>query len=141
LLVYYGHFVEQVMYLKNPAAGLQYKWIYSFHMILFFVLSGWVRGARPFAPAWKEFMASTLAGRIVPYVFFSLVMALLSLPLPGWFPIVDLSTPGGYLQAAAATAMGFRCHRAHVVRGVPGHVECVHRLRDRSWTAPGASTP
>jgi acyltransferase len=129
LLVYYGHFVEQVMYLKNPAAGLQYKWIYSFHMILFFVLSGWVRGARPFAPAWKEFMASTLAGRIVPYVFFSLVMALLSLPLPGWFPIVDLSTPGGYLQAAAATAMGFPLFIVPMwFVACLVSVECVHRL-------------
>ena len=29
VIVYYGHFVEQVMYLKNPAAAVQYKWIYS----------------------------------------------------------------------------------------------------------------
>lgn len=35
MLVYYGHFVEQVMYLENPVAAVHYKWIYSFHMILF----------------------------------------------------------------------------------------------------------
>ncbi len=129
VLVYYGHFVEQVMYLKNPAAGLQYKWIYSFHMILFFVLSGWVRGARPSFAPWKAFLGSTLATRIVPYLFFSLVMAILSLPLPGWFPIVDLSTPGGYFQAAAATAMGFPLFIVPMwFVACLVSVECVHRL-------------
>ena len=35
-LVYYGHVVERFMYLKIEAATLQYKYIYSFHMVLFF---------------------------------------------------------------------------------------------------------
>ena len=41
-LVYYGHIVERFMYLKVYAAVLQYKFIYSFHMVLFFFLSGMV---------------------------------------------------------------------------------------------------
>ncbi len=41
-LVFYGHFIERIMMLKNPAAAVQYKFIYSFHMILFFVLAGYV---------------------------------------------------------------------------------------------------
>ena len=61
VLVYYGHFIEQVMYLKNPAAAVHYKWIYSFHMILFFVLSGWVRGARPDVKPPRAFIRSTAA--------------------------------------------------------------------------------
>ena len=128
-LVYYGHFVEQIMYLKNPAAALQYKWIYSFHMILFFVLSGWIRGARPALAPPRSFAAATLAGRVVPYAFFSLVMAILSVPLPGWFPIVDLSTPGGYVQAAVATALGLPLFIVPMwfVACLVG-VECVHRL-------------
>lgn len=129
VLVYYGHFVEQIMYLKNPAAALQYKWIYSFHMILFFVLSGWVRGARPSLAPPRAFVASTLAGRVVPYLFFSLVMAVLSWPLPGWFPIVDLSTPAGYVQATAATFMGLPLFIVPMwfVACLVG-VECLHRL-------------
>ncbi len=35
-LVYYGHFIERIMMLKNPAATAQYRFIYSFHMLLFF---------------------------------------------------------------------------------------------------------
>lgn len=136
-LVYYGHFVEQTMYLQNPAAALQYKWIYSFHMILFFVLSGLVRGARPAVAPPKAFVASTWAGRIVPYLFFSLVLALFSLFLPGWFPIVDLSKPAGYLQATVATAMGFPlfCVPLWFVACLVS-VECVHRLAGWALDTP-----
>ena len=129
VLVYYGHFVEQVMYLKNPAAAVQYKWIYSFHMILFFVLSGWVRGGRGGSLPLRQFAKSTLASRIVPYVFFSLVLGGLSLFIAGWFPLVDLSTAKGYWMAAVSTALGFP------LLNVPlwfvaclVSVECVHRL-------------
>ena len=41
-LVYHGHVVERMMYLGNVAAAHQYKFIYSFHMPLFFVLSGFI---------------------------------------------------------------------------------------------------
>ena len=42
ILVYYGHIVERMMYLGSPGAALQYKFVYSFHMILFFVLAGFI---------------------------------------------------------------------------------------------------
>jgi acyltransferase len=45
-LVYYGHFIEELMLLKNPAAASQYKFIYSFHMVLFIVLAGYVARER-----------------------------------------------------------------------------------------------
>jgi len=32
-LVFYGHFIERFMLLKNPAGFAQYKFIYSFHMV------------------------------------------------------------------------------------------------------------
>ena len=41
-LVFYGHFIERFMLLKNPAGFTQYKFIYSFHMVVFFVLAGYV---------------------------------------------------------------------------------------------------
>ena len=110
LLVYYGHFVEQIMYLKNPAAAAQYKWIYSFHMILFFILSGWIRGAKPSTAPSSVFIKSTLASRIVPYLFFSLLLAVMSLLLPGWFPIVDLSSEGINTRQTFPLQIG----RAHV---------------------------
>ncbi len=129
VLVYYGHFVEQVMYLKNPAAAVQYKWIYSFHMILFFVLSGWVRGARPASPPVRQFVKATLAARIVPYLFFSALTAVISLAFAGWFPLVDLSSAKGYVLAAMSTVLGFP------LLNVPlwfvaclVSVECVHRM-------------
>ena len=41
-LVFYGHYVEQLFLLEgeNGMAMMQYKFIYSFHMPLFFMLSG-----------------------------------------------------------------------------------------------------
>jgi len=129
VLVYYGHFVEQIMYLKNPAAAVHYKWIYSFHMILFFILSGWVRGARPSSASPRAFFKSTLASRIVPYLFFSLVLAMMSLLLPGWFPIVDLSSASGYLQAAVSTGLGFPLFNVPLwFLACLVSVECVHHL-------------
>jgi len=129
LLVFYGHFVEQVMYLENPVAAVHYKWIYSFHMILFFILSGWIKGARPSTPPVGKFVRSTLAGRIAPYLFFSALTAILSLVVSGWFPMLDLTTVGGYLQAAVATAMGFPLFNVPLwFVACLVSVECLHRL-------------
>lgn len=129
ILVYYGHFIEQVMYLEHPQAAVHYKWIYSFHMVLFFALSGWVRGARPQTGGVGSFLQATLAGRIVPYLFFSLIVAMLSLVLAGWFPIVDLTTARGYLQGIAATALGFPLFNIPMwFVACLVSVECLHRL-------------
>jgi acyltransferase len=129
LLVYYGHFVEQVMYLKVPVAASHYKWIYSFHMILFFVLSGWIKGARSTMPPAGKFARAILAGRIVPYLFFSGVTAILSLVYSGWFPMLDLANGSGYFQAAVATAMGFPLFNVPLwFVACLVSVECLHRV-------------
>lgn len=129
VLVYYGHFVEQIMYLKNPFAAAHYKWIYSFHMILFFILSGWVRGARPSSAPTLTFFKLTLASRIVPYMFFSLVLAVMSVLLPGWFPIIDLSTAAGYFKAVISTGLGFPLFNIPLwFVACLVSVECVHHL-------------
>ena len=39
-LVFYGHFVERVAQTDNPAAFMQQKLVYAFHMPLFILLSG-----------------------------------------------------------------------------------------------------
>jgi len=129
LLVYYGHFVEQIMYLKNPAAAVHYKWIYSFHMILFFILSGWVKGARPGTLPVRKFVQSTLASRIAPYLFFSILLAALSLVFTGWFPMLDLSSAQGYFQAAVSTGLGFPLFDVPLwFVACLVSVECLHRL-------------
>ncbi len=106
-LVFYGHFVEQVMYLDNAAAAAQYKWLYSFHMPLFYVLSGIVHNeARP-RLAIKPFLYRVLRSRLVPYFVFALLPAVIVLAgVPGWFPTVDLSAPAGYLDGVISTLMG-----------------------------------
>jgi len=45
-LVYYGHFIERIMMLKNPTAVTHYKFIYSFRLLLFFILAGYVARER-----------------------------------------------------------------------------------------------
>lgn len=137
LLVYYGHFVEQIMYLKNPAAAVHYKWIYSFHMILFFVLSGWVKGARPSVPPIRKFVQTTLAGRIAPYLFFSVTLAALSLVFSGWFPMLDLSGWHGYFKAAVSTALGFPLFNVPLwFVACLVSVECLHRLLQPYLNSP-----
>lgn len=102
-LVYYGHVVEQVMYRGNAAALQQYKFIYSFHMPLFFVLSGviakdWSGNVTPLA-----FLRSRFASRIVPLLAFNLLLGLISLVLKPAFPPIPLHTPADYAHAAVMT--------------------------------------
>lgn len=68
-LVYYGHFTEQLARFGNPSATLQYKLIYSFHMPLFFVLSGYVyKDKQESFSAISKRLALT---RLVPVLFFN----------------------------------------------------------------------
>lgn len=106
-LVYYGHIIERIMYLKDPTAALHYKFIYSFHMPFFFVLAGFVAAPGKAALPPGRFVRQLAASRLAPYVLFSLLLALLSLVVPGHYVIVDLSSARGYLEGAMATAMGF----------------------------------
>ena len=38
-LVFYGHFIEEFMLLKSAAGAGQYKFIYTFHMVLFILIA------------------------------------------------------------------------------------------------------
>lgn len=107
VLVFYGHLVEQVMYLDNAAAALQYKWVYSFHMPLFYLLSGVVHNEQRLTLGWGAILARILRGRLVPYAVFALLPAALALAgVPGWFPTVDLSGLDGYIAGLISTARG-----------------------------------
>jgi acyltransferase len=101
--VYYGHVVEQTMYLGNPASALQYKFIYSFHMPLFFVLSGaiardWGKEMGPLA-----FAKSRLASRVAPLLAFNLALCLISLAVTPAFPPIPLHTAADYSHAIVMT--------------------------------------
>jgi len=101
LLMYDGHVVERVMYLQNAAAAAQYKFIYAFHMPLFFVLAGVVAKDRP--QPLGAFLRSRLASRVVPLLFFNLLLAALSLAHTPDFPPVPLATAADYGRAALAS--------------------------------------
>ena len=103
ILVYYGHIVERMMYLGSPGAALQYKFVYSFHMILFFVLAGFIAKESVVDLSVKDFVKSRLASRFVPFFFFNLLLALVSLGVKPDFPPFPLDTPAQYLAATIQT--------------------------------------
>ncbi len=106
VLVYYGHVIERLMYLGNPAAALQYKFIYSFHMPLFFVLAGCVARDWGATMTPAAFARSRLMSRIVPLLAFNALLAALSLVAPRDFPPVPLATAADYGNAAVGTLIG-----------------------------------
>ncbi len=107
ILVYYGHIIERLMYLENPVATAQYKFIYSFHMPFFFLLAGFTVAPDKMLLPVGKFFKKTLISRLLPYFLFTALLAVLSLLFAGHFVVVDLSNAAGYLKGAAATLMGF----------------------------------
>ena len=104
-LVYHGHVVERMMYLGNAAAAHQYKFIYSFHMPLFFVLSGLIAKDWAAEQSIGQFAKSRFFSRIVPLIFFNVALALLSLIHKPDFPPIPLATGADYANAALMTAL------------------------------------
>lgn len=102
VLVYYGHFIESFMNQQVEAAAIQYKFIYSFHMPLFFVLAGFVAGdiAQTGATAYVRRRIQT---RLVPYIFFAVILILPTLVVSGNHGPLDLSNWQGYLAGLKAT--------------------------------------
>lgn len=104
-LVYHGHVVERMMYLGNAAAAHQYKFIYSFHMPLFFVLSGLIAKDWAAEQSVGQFAKSRLMSRVLPLVFFNVALALLSLIHKPDFPPIPLDTGADYANAALMSAL------------------------------------
>jgi acyltransferase len=107
ILVYYGHIIERIMYLENPVATAQYKFIYSFHMPFFFLLAGFTIAPEKTLLPIGKYLKKLAASRLVPYFVFTLLLVILSLFFMGHFVILDLSTSTGYLNGAIATLLGF----------------------------------
>jgi len=105
-LVYYGHFIERIMYLKNPVAAAHYKFIYSFHMLLFFVLAGYIAKERALLQRFGKYLKHRLASRLIPFLFFTGLMMVLTLFIAGDFFNLKLPSLNGYLQGLKLTVFG-----------------------------------
>jgi len=105
-LVFFGHFVEEFMVLKNPAGISLYKFIYSFHMILFVVLAGYV--AKEDVVNWRirRFIKHLFSTRLLPFIFLTLVMMIPPLFLEGKFYGLPLPTLVGYFRGTVLTVFG-----------------------------------
>jgi acyltransferase len=106
ILVYYGHIVEQVMYLGSAAAAVHYKFIYSFHMPLFFLLSGTIVTEKKLALPFGQFFKRTVAARLVPYILFSVLLGIVSFIIPGWHPLGELTNSSAYFKGVSSTLKG-----------------------------------
>ncbi len=93
------------MYLGNAAAAAQYKFIYSFHMPLFFVLSGFIAKDWAAEQSLGRFLKTRLTSRIVPLIFFNLLLVVLSFIAPRDFPPFPLDSAEHYLGAAISSLL------------------------------------
>ena len=102
-LVYYGHFIESYMKAGSSVAAMHYKFIYAFHMPLFFILSGYIA---------KEYVADTefglylkkhTASRLVPYAFLSTILIIPTFWTTDFTVGLELPTVEGYVKGIAAT--------------------------------------
>jgi acyltransferase len=105
-MVFYGHFVERVMYLHNPAAALQYKFIYSFHMVAFFVLAGYVAKESDLQMPFKRFLKHRFLTRLLPFIFFTFLFMIPPAFVSGEFYGLPLPSLQGYLTGLEKTAFG-----------------------------------
>jgi acyltransferase len=71
VLVFHGHFVQWFIPLGVEAAAAQMKWIYAFHMPMFFMLVGFVYKDR--AIPFDAFIKRQLRTRLVPAWIFNIV--------------------------------------------------------------------
>jgi len=77
ILVFYGHFIEQVATIKGNISEefMQFKFIYSFHMPLFFVLAGYVSKTNTDI-SFKRYFKLKFMTRIIPMFFFNIINAI-----------------------------------------------------------------
>jgi acyltransferase len=105
-LVFYGHFIEELMLLKTPAAASHYKFIYSFHMVLFVVLAGYVAKERVAENRFGVFVKNRFFSRLLPFLFFTGLMMLPPLFISGKFYGLALPSLEGYLKGLQNTVFG-----------------------------------
>jgi len=123
------------MYLGNGTAAEHYKWVYSFHMPLFFFLAGSAYNEAKLQEKVRSFVARTARSRLVPFFAFCLLLALLSLFLPGWFPLAELDSAEGYATSTWNTLRGLPAFNIPLwfLACLVG-VEILHFALGRLWT-------
>lgn len=105
-LVFYAHFIERVMYLKNPTAAAHYKFINSFHMVLFFILAGYVANTRDLQLGFGKYLKHRIISRLLPFVFFTALFMVLPVFFKGDFFYLQLPSVQGYREGLLNTVFG-----------------------------------
>ncbi|MGI9537792.1 MAG: acyltransferase family protein [Desulfocapsaceae bacterium] len=109
-LVFYGHIIESYMKAGSPVAAVHYKFIYSFHMPLFFILSGYIAKEQLAQTKFSLYLKQKVATRLVPYLFLSLVLIIPTFWTTDFTVGLELPTVDGYVKGIAATVLaGFPC--------------------------------
>ncbi len=104
-LVYYGHFIESYMKAGSSVAAMHYKFIYSFHMPLFFVLSGYIAKKHVSNTSFQAWLKKHMASRLVPYLFLSLLLIIPTFWITGFTVGLSLPSVEGYVKGIAATVL------------------------------------
>lgn len=105
-LVFYGHFIERIMYLKNPVAADHYKFVYSFHMVLFIILSGYVARQDIHEMPVLAFLKKSVLSRLLPFLFFTLVFMIPPIFFAGDFFNLVLPSAEGYMAGFISSLFG-----------------------------------
>ena len=106
VLVFYGHFIEELMLLKNPIAASHYKFIYSFHMVLFIVLAGYVAKEQAVETNFAGFARNRFFSRLLPFIFFTFLMIIPTFFFDGKFFDLNLPSFAGYVKGIVRTIFG-----------------------------------
>lgn len=103
LLVYYGHIIESYMKAGSAVAATHYKFIYSFHMPLFFILSGYIAKEYVATTTFSIYLKKHLASRLVPYVFLSAILIVPTFWTTDNTVGLNLPTVDGYVKGISVT--------------------------------------
>lgn len=103
--VYYGHIIESYMKAGSAVAATQYKFVYSFHMPLFFILSGYIAKEQLANTEFSLYLKRQVASRLVPYLFLSILLILPTFWTTGFTAGLELPTIEGYVKGISATVL------------------------------------
>lgn len=104
-LVYYGHIIESYMKAGSSVAAMHYKFVYSFHMPLFFILSGYIANEQLANTEFSLYLKRKVASRLVPYLFLSILLILPTFWTTDFTVGLELPTVEGYVKGIAATVL------------------------------------
>jgi acyltransferase len=104
-LVFYGHIIESYMKAGSPVAAMHYKFVYSFHMPLFFILSGYIAKEQLANTEFSLYLKRKVASRLVPYLFLSLLLIIPTFWTTDFTVGLELPTVDGYVKGVAATVL------------------------------------